>query len=165
MAARGLHPRRHEHGQHGPLRRDHRLWTLRLHGGVRSRHGVQLHRSPGRYAYGRQPFIAQWNLARFAEALLPLLDPVEEKAVELANDAIIGFEPIYKQHWLTGMRGKLGLLTEEGDDLSLIDSLLKWMQETQADFTNTFRLCRLQVPHHSPPTRTSSPGTSAGRNV
>jgi uncharacterized protein YdiU (UPF0061 family) len=93
----------------------------------------------GRYAYGRQPFIAQWNLARFAEALLPLLDPVEEKAVELANDAIIGFEPIYKRHWLTGMRGKLGLLTEEDDDLSLIDSLLKWMQETQADFTNTFQ--------------------------
>lgn len=93
----------------------------------------------GRYAYGRQPFIAQWNLARFAEALLPLLDPVEEKAVELANDAVIGFEPLYKHHWRSGMQGKLGLLTEEGDDLSLIESLLKWMQETRADFTNTFR--------------------------
>lgn len=93
----------------------------------------------GRYAYGRQPFIAQWNLARFAEALLPLLDPVEEKAVELANDAIIGFEPLYKHRWRSGMQGKLGLLTEEEDDLSLIDSLLKWMQGTQADFTNTFR--------------------------
>ncbi|WP_050031308.1 YdiU family protein [Verrucomicrobium sp. BvORR034] len=93
----------------------------------------------GRYAYSRQPFIAQWNLARFAEALLPLLDPVEEKAVELANDAVVGFELIFKRHWLAGMRAKLGLFTDEGDDLALIESLLQWMQKTDADFTNTFR--------------------------
>ena len=93
----------------------------------------------GRYAYGRQPPIAQWNLARLAESLLPLLHEDEEKAVEMANEAIASFEPRFKRYWLAGMRSKLGLFTEESDDTILIDSLLKWMQQTKADFTNTFR--------------------------
>ncbi|GEP42851.1 protein adenylyltransferase SelO [Brevifollis gellanilyticus] len=93
----------------------------------------------GRYAYGRQPFIAQWNLARFAEALLPLLHEDEKKSVEIANEAIESFESRFKRHWLGVMRGKLGLLTEEDDDGALVQSLLDWMLQAKADFTNTFR--------------------------
>jgi uncharacterized protein YdiU (UPF0061 family) len=93
----------------------------------------------GRYAYGRQPFIAQWNLARFAEALLPLLHPDEKKAVEIANDAIESFEGHFKHHWLGAMRGKLGLFTAEENDRDLVQALLDWMQQARADFTNTFR--------------------------
>lgn len=93
----------------------------------------------GRYAYGQQPHIAQWNLARLAETLLPLLHEDEGKAVEAANEALASFEDRFEHHWLAGMRSKLGLMTEESDDLALIQSLLDWMQRTRADFTNTFR--------------------------
>jgi uncharacterized protein YdiU (UPF0061 family) len=93
----------------------------------------------GRYAYSRQPSIAQWNLARLAESLLPLLDEREEEAVKLATEAVVSFEPRFKRHWLAGMRAKLGLFTEESDDAALVQSLLDWMQRTKADFTNTFR--------------------------
>jgi uncharacterized protein YdiU (UPF0061 family) len=93
----------------------------------------------GRYAYGQQPLIAQWNLARFAETLLPLLDENEQKSIELANESVINFERRFKFHWLAGMRSKLGLFTEESDDAALVQSLLDWMQRTRADFTNTFR--------------------------
>ena len=93
----------------------------------------------GRYAYGRQPFIAQWNLARFAETLLPLLDEDDEKAVAMANEAVVGFEHRFERHWLAGMRAKLGLFTEQSGDTDLAQSLLDWMQRAQADFTNTFR--------------------------
>lgn len=93
----------------------------------------------GRYAYGNQPHIAQWNLARFAETLLPLLDRDEKRAIEMATDAIKGFSEYFQQHWLAGMRLKLGIFNEEDDDLSLAESLLVWMEETQADYTNTFR--------------------------
>jgi len=93
----------------------------------------------GRYAYGNQPHIAQWNLARLAEALLPLLHDDEKQAIEIANETIASFEGLFKRHWLAGMRAKLGLFTEESDDGALIQSLLDWMRETKADFTNTFR--------------------------
>lgn len=93
----------------------------------------------GRYAYGRQPFIAQWNLARLAESLLPLLDDDEQKAVKLAKEAVANFEPRFQRHWLAGMRSKLGLFTEESDDAALAQSLLDWMLPAKADFTNTFR--------------------------
>ena len=93
----------------------------------------------GRYAYGNQPEIAQWNIARLAEALLPLLHPDKTQAVELANEAIHGFHASFKRHWLAGMRAKLGLFTEDADDIALIESLLEWMQRKSADFTNTFR--------------------------
>ncbi len=93
----------------------------------------------GRYAYGQQPHIAQWNLARLAETLLPLLHDDEAQAMEIANEAIESFGARFQHHWLAGMRSKLGFFTEEGDDLVLIQSLLDWMQQTQADFTNTFR--------------------------
>ncbi|RJE86239.1 YdiU family protein [Paenibacillus sp. 1011MAR3C5] len=95
--------------------------------------------SQGRYAYGNQPNIAAWNLARLAEALLPLLHEEEEKAVELAEDAIKGFIDSFYTHWMSGMRAKLGLFHEEADDDSLIKALLDLMTEHQADYTNTFK--------------------------
>ncbi|MDB6003985.1 MAG: hypothetical protein JWR15_972 [Prosthecobacter sp.] len=93
----------------------------------------------GRYAYGNQPQIAQWNLARLAEALLPLLHADEKQAVELANAAIDGFKTTFEKHWLAHMRAKLGLFTEEAGDRALIEGLLAWMRKGRADFTNTFR--------------------------
>ena len=96
----------------------------------------------GRYAYGNQPTIAQWNLARFAETLLPLLDPDPEPAVELANEAISAFTSRFQEHWLAGMRDKLGLSSNEEGDLELAHALLRAMHENAADFTLTFRrLC------------------------
>jgi uncharacterized protein YdiU (UPF0061 family) len=94
----------------------------------------------GRYAYGNQPPIAQWNLARLAEAMLPLFDPRVERAVELATAVLDGFPDLFEQHRLDGMRAKLGLFTREPDDAALVSDLLAWMQRRSADFTNTFRL-------------------------
>lgn len=92
----------------------------------------------GRYAYGNQPPIAGWNLARFAEALLPLLDENPERAVELAQEEVSGFIPLYRREWLKGMRAKLGLFNEEPEDESLIEDLLQLMHNNRADYTNTF---------------------------
>lgn len=93
----------------------------------------------GRYAYRNQPAIAQWNLTRFAETLLPLLDSDEERAIGIATDALGEFATRYQQYWLTGMCRKLGLQTEEEEDEKLVQSLLDWMHNSEADFTNTFR--------------------------
>ena len=93
----------------------------------------------GRYAYGNQPPIAQWNLARFAETLLPLLHPEKETAVSLATEAVTAFQDLFQHYWLSGMRAKLGLFSEDPADIPLIDDLLNWMHQAQADFTNTFR--------------------------
>ena len=96
----------------------------------------------GRYAYANQPAIAQWNTARFAETLLPLLDPDLERAIELANEAISAFASRYQEHWLTGMGEKLGLSGHADGDLDLVRDLLQTMHENGADFTLTFRgLC------------------------
>jgi uncharacterized protein YdiU (UPF0061 family) len=73
-----------------------------------------------------------------AEALLPLIDPVEAVAVERANEAIARFGQRFQWHWLAGMRRKLGLANEEAEDGALIETLLEWMRATKADFTNTF---------------------------
>jgi uncharacterized protein YdiU (UPF0061 family) len=93
----------------------------------------------GRYAYGRQAAIAQWNLARLAEALLPLIDADEERAVKLASEAISGFAHHYHKAYDDSMRMKLGLLKKEEDDADLVASFLLRMQQKQADFTLTFR--------------------------
>jgi serine/tyrosine/threonine adenylyltransferase len=93
----------------------------------------------GRYAYGNQPSIAGWNLARFAETLIPLLHEDESEAIKIAQDAISEFPEEYQSKWLSGMRSKLGLFNEEKDDETLIDDLLTLMQNNQADYTNTFR--------------------------
>ncbi|MEY8349540.1 YdiU family protein [Bacillus cereus] len=92
----------------------------------------------GRYAYGNQPYIGVWNLARFAESLLPLLHEDEEQAVQLAQDELSNFGALYEEHWLTGMRAKLGICNEEAEDKALIDELIKLMEKYHADYTNTF---------------------------
>jgi uncharacterized protein YdiU (UPF0061 family) len=93
----------------------------------------------GRYAYGNQANIAQWNLARFAETLLPLLHEEQEKAIRLAEEAITSFPEIFRRYRFSGMRAKLGLFTEDGDDGALMEDLLTCMHQGHADYTNTFR--------------------------
>ena len=93
----------------------------------------------GRYAYANQPAIAQWNLARFAETLLPLVDPNRERAVELASEAVSAFTPRFQAHWLAGMRDKLGMSGNQEGDLDFLRELLRAMHENAADFTLTFR--------------------------
>jgi uncharacterized protein YdiU (UPF0061 family) len=92
----------------------------------------------GRYAYGRQPQIAQWNLARFAETVLPLISDDEEQAVAAATEAVERFAAVFREEWLTVMGAKLGL-DEAGSDAPLINDLLSLMQTAEADFTLTFR--------------------------
>ena len=92
----------------------------------------------GRYAYGNQPGIAEWNIARFAESLIPLIGGDRGKAVMLAQEEVSHFEVLFKSHWLAGMRAKLGIFNEELGDEALIDTLLGMMQKYRADFTNTF---------------------------
>ncbi len=93
----------------------------------------------GRYAYGNQPRIAQWNLARLAEALLPLLDVEEAAALAAAREAVAGFAPLFEAAWLGGLRRKIGLATEREGDAALVRDLLRIMAEGGADFTLTFR--------------------------
>jgi len=93
----------------------------------------------GRYAYKNQPTIATWNLARFAETLLPLLHDNKEKAVDLATLEIKKFMDLYYNNWLTGMLAKLGLENREANDDLLVTDLLQLMQHFGADYTNTFR--------------------------
>jgi len=92
----------------------------------------------GRYAYARQPGIAQWNLTRLAETLLPVLHAEEEQAVAIAEGALRGFKDRFERHWLDGMRRKLGLFGEEPGDAAIAGTLLAWMKGEKADFTNTF---------------------------
>jgi uncharacterized protein YdiU (UPF0061 family) len=93
----------------------------------------------GRYAYGNQPPIAQWNLSRLAEALLPLLAPNPETALARAREILEQFPDHYERNWLAGCRKKLGLTTVGSADASLFKSLLSIMQDVKADYTNTFR--------------------------
>ena len=93
----------------------------------------------GRYAYKNQPNMAVWNLARFAETLLPLLSTDQDEAINLAEDALAEFSEIFKNNWISGMRAKLGIFNEEAEDEELIKNLLSIMQKYKADYTNTFR--------------------------
>ena len=92
----------------------------------------------GRYAYYNQPTIAKWNLARFAECLIPLLDSNKDKAIKLATDKINEFDSNYKKKWLGMMRDKLGMIGNQKEDEVLILDLLQWMHINKADYTNTF---------------------------
>lgn len=96
-----------------------------------------------RYAYGNQPGIAEWNLARFAETLLPLFDKDKEIAVDIAQTSLAKFGKLFHDHWLSGMRGKLGLFDEEKSDEKLVKDLLQLMKVNEADYTNTFRALTL----------------------
>ncbi len=93
----------------------------------------------GRYAYGRQPDIALWNLAQFATALLPLMGEDTEAAVERATETINRFGPLYSAAWLDRFRAKIGLTEARAEDTDLLSRLLTAMAENGADFTNTFR--------------------------
>lgn len=93
----------------------------------------------GRYAYGNQPQITGWNIARFAESLLPLFSNEQDKAVEMAQQALEGYIEAYRENWLAEMSAKIGLFTKEPEDDKLIKRLLGVMKETGADYTNTFR--------------------------
>ena len=93
----------------------------------------------GRYAYGNQPLILGWNLARLAEALLPLFDADGDKAVDLANERLGGIAARYRAEWLVVMRRKLGLVGIKDGDEALADGLLAAMEGQGADWTLTFR--------------------------
>lgn len=103
----------------------------------------------GRYAFGNQPNIGVWNLARFAESLLPLLHENQEEAVTLAQDKLSDFAQVFETNWLEGMRSKLGIFNEEEQDKSLIKDLLDMMQKHRADYTNTFRALTIDRPEES----------------
>jgi uncharacterized protein YdiU (UPF0061 family) len=92
----------------------------------------------GRYAFSNQPPITKWNLARFAECLIPLIDKNEGSAIKIATELIDNFQNIYEEKWLNMMRDKLGLFGEDKNDLTLINKLLDWMKNNNADYTNTF---------------------------
>lgn len=101
----------------------------------------------GRYAYRNQPGLAQWNLARLAEAMLPLIDADTDKAIEAANAIVVGFAGQFQTAWLAGMRAKIGLFDPSIDgDLDLVQALLTAMEAGEADFTRTFRaLCAAAI--------------------
>jgi serine/tyrosine/threonine adenylyltransferase len=105
-----------------------------------------------RYAFGNQPPIAQWNLARLAGALLPLIDAVPEKAIELAQPIINQFPALYTDAWLDMMRHKLGWVGAEAADADMIAALLDWMEQQGADYTNTFLLLQAHLAHADNPT-------------
>ncbi|MGL5352258.1 MAG: protein adenylyltransferase SelO, partial [Clostridium sp.] len=97
----------------------------------------------GRYSYKNQPDMAAWDLARFAETLLPLLHNNMDEAINIAQDSISEFHDLYTNYWTTGMRKKLGLFNEEDNDKDLIEELLSIMNKYSADYTNTFRALTL----------------------
>jgi uncharacterized protein YdiU (UPF0061 family) len=94
----------------------------------------------GRYAFGNQPRIAQWNLARLAETLLPLLAGDPDEAIRHAQAAIDGFGAAFEQAYVAGLRRKIGLFQAKPDDAALIENFLERMTENKADFTLTFRV-------------------------
>ena len=103
----------------------------------------------GRYSFSNQPPITKWNLTRFAECLIPLIDKDENKAVKIATESIDNFQNIYETKWLNMMRDKLGLFGEDVNDKKLINNLLIWMENNNADYTNTFcHLMNIGINHN-----------------
>jgi uncharacterized protein YdiU (UPF0061 family) len=93
----------------------------------------------GRYAYANQPKIAHWNLARFAETLVPSIDADESRAIASATEVVQTFPTKYEHYWLKGMRAKLGLVSEEEADLNLATTFLVAMEGKKVDYTLAFR--------------------------
>jgi uncharacterized protein YdiU (UPF0061 family) len=93
----------------------------------------------GRYAYGKQPQIAGWNLARLGEALMPLFDADEDKALAEANDSLKRYGDLFGAAYLAGLRRKFGLFSEREEDRELIQSFLKLLMENGLDYTQSFR--------------------------
>lgn len=92
----------------------------------------------GRYSYQNQINIGLWNLSRFAETLLPLIDKDKDKSIDLAKNSLKDFNKIYESNWMKGMRSKIGIFNRETEDKALIEELLNLMKEYKMDFTNTF---------------------------
>ena len=92
----------------------------------------------GRYAYGNQPIITKWNLARFAETLLPYIDKNKDESIKITTNAINEFDSIYEKKWNNMMKAKLGLIEKKDGDKKIILDLLNWMETNKADYTNTF---------------------------
>jgi uncharacterized protein YdiU (UPF0061 family) len=96
----------------------------------------------GRYAYANQPRIMHWNLARLAEALLPLLGDTQDARLACAQESLAAFGPRFEAAYFGGLRRKIGLATEQEGDVALVQDLLDRMAENAADFTLAFRrLC------------------------
>ena len=93
----------------------------------------------GRYAYGNQPRVAQWNLTRLAETLLPLMGDDADASVAAATDALTAFPDRFSDHWNDGMRAKLGLTRAMPGDAALFDDLVEALREEGTDFTGFFR--------------------------
>lgn len=93
----------------------------------------------GRYAYRNQPGIGQWNIARLAECLLPIIDEDQDRAVDTANEVLKEFRDRFQAEWIRVFRAKLGLQTQADEDGDLVQQLLSVMQEQEADFTLVFR--------------------------
>ena len=93
----------------------------------------------GRYAFGNQPTIAQWNLARLADAILPLLDEDQNKAIKVGEEIIESFKEKYEKKFHEMMKKKLGFIIDEPQDAGLIQELLDTMEKNKLDYTNTFR--------------------------
>ena len=115
----------------------------------------------GRYAFDQQPPIASWNLARLAEALLPIIHPDPDTAVELATELLATFTPRYENHRLSNLRAKLGLFTVEPHDLTLANDFLDLLHQSSSDYTQSFRQLHPSTPHlPSPPTSTPHPSST-----
>jgi uncharacterized protein YdiU (UPF0061 family) len=95
----------------------------------------------GRYAYANQPVVAQWNLARFAETLLPLISDDQQRAIDVAVEALGGFNEVYDGAWSSGMRAKLGLSDDtDGEAVTpLAADLLAQLEQSHVDYTSFFR--------------------------
>ena len=144
LDARRIHSRRHEHRQHGDFRRDHRLRSLRFHGRATIPATVfSSIDSHGRYAYGNQPAMAQWNMARFAETILALIDARHAARggyCEPGGQLVPRAFRVILDRRACGARS--GSLTSEQGDPALVGALLDLMQRAGADYTLTFRrLC------------------------
>jgi serine/tyrosine/threonine adenylyltransferase len=100
----------------------------------------------GRYAFGNQPEIIKWNLAKLAEALLPLIHADEKIAVDLATEKINQFDDLFSDAWYTMMFRKIGIERETNGDRALVDELLNTMQTSKLDYTNTFLSLHLKEP-------------------
>ncbi len=93
----------------------------------------------GRYAYGNQPNIAQWNIACLGQCLLPLINTERNKAIEIVEEILDGFADAFRKYWLNGMYKKIGLLENKKNNHILLDELLRLMEKDKSDFTLTFR--------------------------
>ncbi|WP_104139547.1 YdiU family protein [Arthrobacter sp. ZGTC131] len=117
----------------------------------------------GRYAYRNQPVVAEWNLARLAESLLPLLHEDQEKAIELAVESLADFRRQYSAAWAAGMNAKLGFRGGLEDDVTwpLVEELLALMQEGHVDYTSLFRSLGKAARGQAEPARQLVPDVTA----